>query len=437
MSFLASTAARLGRAVRDPYVRQSVLAFGVKLGGAALSFVFNLLIARHYGAAGTGSFGLALTTSLIASVVALVGLDYILLRRVAGDIKVGALAEARGTIRNVTLIVIALGAAVSLLLWLVGVPLLRLVLDDPASSAGLGLAALAVIPLALQRLASASMRGLGSMIRAQLMDGPFAMALALAGLIALMLAGQAGDAPRAFALYVVTLVTGVAVAGAMVWYKMRGWPAAAPTPAGPLLASGWPVSITVLSMLLADWTMMVIVGASGSAVEVGQFRVVVQIGSLINLIVVTFDTVAGPRIAAAHRVGETRQIFSAWRQAIAIMTVMAGPLVALCLIAPGWMLGLFGPQFVAAAPALQIVALGQAVNILTGPAGSILVMTGREQVSLKVSLLALVLLAVLGALLVPKFGIVGAAMTLALVTSFRKIWSSWEIIRAPMPAHKG
>lgn len=420
---------RLVRAARNRQTRQPVVAFGIKLLGAALSFAFNLAVARQFGAAGTGSFGLALTTATLAATISLIGLDYILLRTVAGDLKVGAKSEARGAIRTVVTAVGISATIVAVITGTVAIPLMTWLLDDPRIDNALTLAAFAIVPVALMRTASVGLRSTGQILFAQWLDGPLSMLITLTFFGLLLVAGPVMEVRFLFAGYTLATILVCLIAWMRNRAIVRDWPASAPVPLGPMLAQSWRVSLTVLSMLAIEWLTMMIVGSRGDAAMVGQLRTALQITSLINLIVVTFDSVMGPRIAAAHRVGDTAAIKRIWRNSIVLMGAISAPLLLLCLLLPEWLLGLFGPEFPAAAPALRILVIGQVINVLTGPAGSTLVMTGREVWSLRISVAALVLLAGLGLSLVPLYGLVGAAATVTCVVAFRNLAAAAVILR--------
>lgn len=420
---------RLVRAARNRQTRQPVIAFGIKLLGAVLSFAFNLAVARQLGAAGTGSFGLALTTATLAATVSLFGLDFILLRTVAGDLKVGAKAEARGAIRTVVRAVVISALTVALITGTAAIPMMTWLLDDPRMDSALTLAAFAIVPVALMRTASVGLRSTGQILLAQWLDGPLSMLITLSIFGILLAMGTTVEVRYLFLGYTAATVLVCLLAWLRNRTIVRDWPASTDVPLRPMLAQSWRVSLTVLSMLAIEWLTMMIVGSRGDAAMVGQLRTSLQITSLINLIVVTFDSVMGPRIAAAHRVGDNSAIKRTWRNSIVLMGTISAPLLLLCLMVPEWLLGLFGPEFPAAAPALRILVIGQIINVLTGPAGSTLVMTGREVWSLRISMAALVLLVALGLTLVPLYGLIGAACTVSSVIAFRNLAAATVILR--------
>ena len=85
---------------------QTVAAFGLKIANAGASFLLSLMVARLFGAAGSGHFGIAVTTVTILSYVVLGGLDYTVVRTAAGDLREGKPGAARGAIRAAARIVL-------------------------------------------------------------------------------------------------------------------------------------------------------------------------------------------------------------------------------------------------------------------------------------------------------------------------------------------
>lgn len=403
----------------NPNIPEGVAAFAIKLVGAVVSFGFSFLIARNLGAAGTGGFALALTTGLFGSTIALFGLDYVLLRSMAGSIRAGDPAAARGVARSAARAVAMFSIIVGLALIFVGGPAFAALLGDDIDQRLVILAGVAVLPLAMIRVAVTSLRGAGGILAAQWLEGPQATLIALVVLSCLVVAAVPVDARDASLIY----FAAVAFSGGIAWLyyasRARKWPPPTPTAVRPMLRQGGQISFIVLSRMAVDWIVLISLGASFSVADVGQFRMAWQVTSLVALIVTTFDTVSGPRIAAAHRVGDIAAIRRILRQAVITMSVLSSPLFVAMLGFPEWILGLFGPEFVVAAPALRILALGQLVNIVSGPLGAVLVMTGEERWSARISVAALVLLGVFCVTLIPAFGLVGAALTTSLTILFR------------------
>jgi O-antigen/teichoic acid export membrane protein len=407
---------RLTALLRSPHIIEAIAAAAIKVIGAALSFAFSLLVARSLGATGTGSFALAQTTALFGSTVALMGLDYVVLRSMAGNVRVGDTATARGAARTATGLVAAAAIVTGLVIAIAGN---RLLAATPGATPFLLLAGIAVLPLAMNRIAVTALRGAGGMLAAQWLEGPQAMLLAVVILATLLLTAVPVSAYGVTLLFFAASATTALAAGGLYLRKSRAWDRAVPVPVAPMLRAGWQISFIVLTRMLVDWGTLVTLGATHSVAETGMFRTAWQINSLLALVFVTFDTVSGPRIAAAHRVGDTAGIRRLLRQSVGTMALITAPLFILILGFPAWLLGLFGPEFTGAATALRILALGQLFNIVTGPVGAVLLMTGEERWSARISVASVAVLLLCCLTLIPAYGINGAALTTTLLILFR------------------
>jgi O-antigen/teichoic acid export membrane protein len=276
------------------------------------------------------------------------------------------------------------------------------------------------VPVALIRIVSSALRSSGRVLLAQILDGPASMAMAIAAVLVLHFAGVTTTVVSAGIAYVVAIAMCVAVGAVVQRHDMRDWPVTA-VPLRPLVAQGWPIMCVVFVGYTIDWLILMLLAAHHSAAEVGIFRAAWQITSVFNLIIISFDSVAGPRIAAAHRIGDLTGIARTWRQAVAIIFLLALPLFVVTLVYPEQLLGLFGPEFGAGATVLRILVLAQLINVLTGPVGSVLVMTGGERYALANSLLALGVAVVCAFVLIPRYGLTGAALASALTLSIRNL----------------
>lgn len=130
---------------------------------------------------------------------------------------------------------------------------------------------------------------------------------------------------------------------------------------------------------------------------------------------------AGPRIAYLHtqgRLGHLQALVSGvslwifWPSLVAVLVlVFFGDRV----------LDLFGPGFAAAHGALAVLAFGQLLTAATGPVGLLLNLTGHHIVSFWVYLSFAVANVGLNAILIPLFGIMGAAVATTVTVGFLRL----------------
>src|SRR5690606_36654450 len=134
---------------------------------------------------------------------------------------------------------------------------------------------------------------------------------------------------------------------------------------------------------------------------------------LTSFVLVAVNSIAAPKFAAMHRTGDFSSLRRVALFSVRLMLLAAVPVLVFMLAMPEWLMGWFGPEFVAAAPALQVLALGHFINIATGSVGFLLSMTGHEKLLRTNVLIAASVRVGLGLALIGPFGIVGAAVATA------------------------
>ena len=395
-------------------------AFALRGAAAAFSFALNWLIARAFGAEGVGGFSIALTTAVLGSTLSLVGLEYVLLRTVAVEYGQGrsgvARAAVRAAVRQTVLLALLLGGGLFLARDLIA----DRVMTEPEVAPFLGVMAFAIPIIASAKLASAALRGAGDIATSQAIDGPMGTGVTAGVLAALILAG-ADMSPLAPAVLYCAFAAAASLFGWIVLRRrMRGWEPAAPYSEHHVRA-GLPILGVTVSSLFIDWFAVMLLGSTWGADEAGVFRIAFQIVAVLNLMITALDSVLSPVIAKAYAAGDKARIASVARKAALAFLGLSSPLLLLVFVAPAWTMGLFGPEFVSGAVALQILAVGQAFNIVTGPVGTILVMAKHERWSLAYALVAALIAAGLLWWLVPLYGVMGAAIGVAVATVFRKL----------------
>jgi O-antigen/teichoic acid export membrane protein len=98
------------------------------------------------------------------------------------------------------------------------------------------------------------------------------------------------------------------------------------------------------------------------------------------------------------------------------------------LLAP-WILKLFGQEFVAGTESLRILCIGQIINASTGSVGLILNMTGHEKYNVMSLSLGTGINLLLNLLLVPQFGLIGAAIAAATSMIVWNLCSAWHTVK--------
>ncbi len=91
----------------------SSLALVVRLAGMVVTYGFNFLIARMFGASAVGAFALATTVVMILGMLSRIGFDRAIVRFVASNVSVGKQTTANRQYRLGLIVLTALGVTAS------------------------------------------------------------------------------------------------------------------------------------------------------------------------------------------------------------------------------------------------------------------------------------------------------------------------------------
>jgi O-antigen/teichoic acid export membrane protein len=173
--------------------------------------------------------------------------------------------------------------------------------------------------------------------------------------------------------------------------------------------------------------------------QIGIYFAAIRTISLVSFIHFSVGAVAMTRFANLHAAGRRDDIFPTLRQMQrwTYWPSLAGIALLLGLGYP--LLWLFGPEFTAAYPVMFILALGLLVRAYAGPAQSLLIVTGHQKTAAKILMLTVVLNAVLNLLLIPAWGIFGAASATAASFIFEAVGTiaACNRLLARSDAHRG
>jgi O-antigen/teichoic acid export membrane protein len=156
-----------------------------------------------------------------------------------------------------------------------------------------------------------------------------------------------------------------------------------------------------------------LVGYFLDASRVGIYSVVVVTGAFIPMVLTSLNSIFGPIIARLHSKGEHALLERLFQTTTKWCLGLTFPLVIVLVIFAPAMMRIFGPDFVSGWPALAIIALAQLINVAAGSAGTLLVMSGNQRWEIIIAAVTALITVSLDVMLIPKWGVVGAAAAMA------------------------
>jgi len=385
--------------------------------GALLTYGLHVLLARVLGTGHYGIFSWVLSWVLVLQLPGLLGLPETVVRFGAAYQAQGRLGELRGLLRWASRLSLGTGLGVGLLLAAVALAIPEAALvgisDDPdalRSTLLVGAAALPIIVVSL--LYSRTLMAFGGGALSLALERTARPGLMVALCLVAVAAGYPLAGPEAMGLHLVAF----GAMGVTAWVLVRSW-----RPAGvgqapverevrPWMDMALP-SVFIAGMgVLLDSTDRLMIGALMGMEAAGVYNASTRTALLVVFGLAAVNAMLGPMISAMHSTGRRKDLqrvltLAAW----GLFAWTAVGSTALLLLGP-WVLALFGPAFTAGYWPLAIMVLAQTVNATCGSVGLLLMMTGHQRQVAWVLAGAAALNLVLNLVLIPLWGMEGAAL---------------------------
>jgi O-antigen/teichoic acid export membrane protein len=402
--------------------RKSVSRFTVmamRIAAMALNFGVQLVMARVMGLSAFGLANTALALLNILVIPAALGYETAAIRYVA-------LSRDDGSLLRALTVYFGRRVLLASLLTCLAVAVAAAVEQGLGNSdQAIALAMLVtIIPgFALVRVGEGWLRGAGSLVRALVSSGVVVPVLSILFILAeWTLLGSTRDVGVGGALGARAVATAVAVVtvGVFVWGKLGGH-LGERSRIEPAMASEIHRTAVVLcgvaflAMVVSQIDIVAVALLKGSA-EAGLYSAASRVAQAMNVALVAVNFVLAPHIARLFADRKTGQLQHEVSSAANWCTCLMALACAILIPGASLVLSAFGPGFGAASDALRILMLGQLVNAICGPAGTLLNMTGRQSQAIRALSVSALIDLVLFGLLIPPFGLTGAACATAACT---------------------
>jgi O-antigen/teichoic acid export membrane protein len=421
--------------------RGSVINLSAMVLGAVLSFGLTVLVSRWLQPRAAGGFFEMISLFTILSYTLYLGADTGLLRWIARARAIGGLADTRKIVRIAVVPVLIVGSAAAAAMWVAAPEIARIFLHGMAPAAAVGDIRLVapLVPLgALSAVVVSGARGFGR-------TWPY---LAIQGL---------GQPALRIGLVLVALVMGWGLRGALVGWGLpvalglaAGWyvlarlikaevPAAARAPQpsrsardgehqrvlpGGGAARGerlgvefWrfaaPRGFAGAFQIVVIWLDILLVGALLSSYSAGVYAAVSKLALVGAFALEATRLAIGPQLSSLMARREFNRAADLHQSATRWLVIASWPLYVMLAIFPVVVLGIFGHRYTVGAASLVVISLAMLVNLGTGNVTVVLLMGGKSSLSAYNALSALVVNVGLNLILLPRIGIVGAAIAWA------------------------
>ena len=393
----------------------SFIIFIFKILGASSLFLTYIMVPRYYGVEIFGIFNLTFALIMVATVISRVGLDTYVVRIIS------TLEERRDIslfLKSILKIIFITSILVSISIVLLSGVLNEYLFKSIEATPYLTLLAIMVLPYTLFNVLVEVFRALDdikiySFFRNLSQNGSIALLLAISILFSL------NWNPIYILFSTITLITLSLITVLYRFLKKRDISILVKgVYQEKILKHSYPMFLTASVMFLMGYVDSFMISYYLDEYHVGIYSACISLSMIITFIPMAIGGYISPKVAQAYSNKDTQQVKSIFKDSVKLIAITTIPIFIVILYFSDFFLGLFGQEFTVATVTLFIVSIGYLSESLCGPVGFILNMTDNQHIFMKILLISLIINILFNALLIPIYGINGAAIALMLSMLF-------------------
>ena len=418
---------------------------GINMFGAlcrtVMLYAYTLLLARTLTPSDLGHYFLIFTIINIMGLVAIVGLDFGVVRYVALYAGEGRYGLARKTLTVSLFISVPIGVALAAAIMVLGPRLTGLMMEGVDSSTmAISIFAISIPFWVAARLLNATTQGLHRMqYQVYSRDIGEQSSKFLLSAIALMLGtGLVG--------VIWANVTSVVLAAGMALFfvtivlpRNKADSHDAASPVRQIFRYSLPLAFSNILGMLLLYIDMLLVGYLGSPADVGYYGAALRLVTGSQAILLAFSTVFTPVISDLYNRRSNTELYELFKTVGRWIFTCSFPIFLVLFLLADPIMKVFGTDFTTGSGALMLLAFSQLVNASTGAAGLMVLMSGRSHMELINVGVALIVNIMICLLLIPAHGVIGAAIanvSAAAVINIMRSVEVWVFMRMQVYSNK-
>lgn len=188
-----------------------------------------------------------------------------------------------------------------------------------------------------------------------------------------------------------------------------------------ILKISLPMLLTSSIMIIMGKIDILMIGMMRNETEVGYYNIGFNIAMLTTFLLTAINTIVAPKFSELYHKGKIDELFSIGKKITKLIFWTVIPLLLGFVFCGRWVItNLYGDAFEKSYFILIIISFGLFVDAVSGSVAYFMNMCGHEKMLMNIMFITLVLTIIFNLLLIPKFGIIGAAIATALV---KIIWN--------------
>lgn len=392
----------------------------VRIIGMICTLAVSVGLGRALGPHGLGIINLAIQITTLVLVATVLGMDTILIKRVAIGHERGDSQEIASSIYTSTRISGILAVVVSVVGFLGARWLAVNVFHASDLWIPLVISIAAIVPQTFSRIYASGLNGLRKIWQSNLVNNTLSVCVVGIGLLLLYAARLPINVITVAALYACGRVV-VFCFVTLYWRKVFLYRGPRQFIPKPMLVTALPLLISSTAYLVASNADGVMLGWLRGPNEVGLYSVAAKLAMVEILFLMISNSAIAPKLAYLYAEGRIAELEKMVKN-VTLGLIIAATVSLIIFVGFGHaILSLWGRDFAGAYWMLIILSIGQFVNISAGCSGMLLTMCGHERIVGVLSTLSLAVNLVLNYFFIQWWGAVGAAVATSTTIAGEKL----------------
>ena len=183
----------------------------------------------------------------------------------------------------------------------------------------------------------------------------------------------------------------------------------------------YPMALSAVAYFIMQSVDIIILTAYEGYDKVAYYSIAVKLATVTALALMSVNIVVAPKIAEIYNNNDHGKLNKLIKDSSRIIFSISIPVLAILFVFSELMLSFFGENYVLAKDALSILLAAQFFSSICGPGAIYLNMTGKQQKLNKILIAGLFINVILNFVLIPSYGIEGAAIATLISMLF---WNS-------------
>lgn len=178
-----------------------------------------------------------------------------------------------------------------------------------------------------------------------------------------------------------------------------------------ILKNSFPMLLTSSMFIIASQIDIFMLGFLTTVEEVGVYSIANKIAVMVTFITVAINSMSAPEFSDLYNKGRINDLQYVAQKTTKLIFFTTFPIIIILGFLGKYILNIFGESFIIGYSVLLLLLLGQSLNAMLGSTGNFLNMTNNQNKLMFFVLIALILNIILNYMLIPMYGINGAAFS--------------------------